>query len=151
MKRFVLPGVLLAFATAGFAQDFVEPKTGVRLPLSSSDGFALLGAGVRTKTFVVKVKVYVAGLYAAPDALAKHKGKPPTPELFSDLVWGDFPKQVVLRFVRDVGKDKIRELPGLPSARWVEVPSLALLRPGPSLGRGLEELFGLLHPSAPPR
>jgi iron complex transport system substrate-binding protein len=51
----------------------------------------------------------------------------------------------------DVGKDKIRGLPGLSSARWVEVPSLALLQPGPSLGRGLEELFGLLHPSAPPR
>lgn len=51
----------------------------------------------------------------------------------------------------DVGKDKVRELPGLSSARWVEVPSLALLQPGPSLGRGLEELFGLLHPSAPPR
>ncbi|HEX8703340.1 MAG TPA: helical backbone metal receptor [Myxococcaceae bacterium] len=51
----------------------------------------------------------------------------------------------------DVGKDKIRSLPGLSSARWVEVPSLALLQPGPSLGRGLEELFGLLHPSTPPR
>ena len=48
----------------------------------------------------------------------------------------------------DVGKDKIRELPFLSSARWVDVPSLALLQPGPSLGRGLEELFGLLHPGA---
>jgi len=46
----------------------------------------------------------------------------------------------------DVGKDKLRELPGLAGARWVEVPSLALLQPGPSLGRGLEELFRLLHP-----
>jgi len=46
----------------------------------------------------------------------------------------------------DVGKDKLRALPGLSSARWVEVPSLALLQPGPSLGRGLEELFRLLHP-----
>jgi len=51
----------------------------------------------------------------------------------------------------DVGKDKIRALPGLASARWVEVPSLALLQPGPSLGRGLEELFGLLHPGTPLR
>jgi iron complex transport system substrate-binding protein len=49
----------------------------------------------------------------------------------------------------DVGKDKLRELPGLAGARWVEVPSLALLQPGPSLGRGLEELFRLLHPEAP--
>jgi iron complex transport system substrate-binding protein len=46
----------------------------------------------------------------------------------------------------DVGKDRLRALPGLSAARWVEVPSLALLQPGPSLGRGLEELFGLLHP-----
>ncbi len=51
----------------------------------------------------------------------------------------------------DVGKEKIRGLAGLGSARWVEVPSLALLQPGPSLGRGLEELFGLLHPGVPLR
>lgn len=49
----------------------------------------------------------------------------------------------------DVGKDKLRALPGLSGARWVEVPSLALLQPGPSLGRGLEELFQLLHPQVP--
>ncbi|MBZ4416165.1 helical backbone metal receptor [Myxococcus sp. RHST-1-4] len=48
----------------------------------------------------------------------------------------------------DVGKQKLRALPGLSDARWVEVPSLALLQPGPSLGRGLEELFRLLHPEA---
>ncbi|WP_164020224.1 ABC transporter substrate-binding protein [Pyxidicoccus trucidator] len=48
----------------------------------------------------------------------------------------------------DVGKDKLRGLPGLSGARWVELPSLALLQPGPSLGQGLEELFRLLHPEA---
>jgi len=47
----------------------------------------------------------------------------------------------------DVGKAKLAALPGLSEARWVEVPSLALLQPGPSLARGLEELFGLLHPA----
>ncbi|NVJ17668.1 ABC transporter substrate-binding protein [Myxococcus sp. AM010] len=46
----------------------------------------------------------------------------------------------------DVGKDTLRALPGLSSARWVDLPSMALLQPGPSLGRGLEELFRLLHP-----
>ena len=51
----------------------------------------------------------------------------------------------------DVGKERLRELPGLSSARWVELPSLALLQPGPSLGRGLEELFALLHPGTPLR
>ncbi|NVJ04583.1 ABC transporter substrate-binding protein [Myxococcus sp. AM001] len=46
----------------------------------------------------------------------------------------------------DVGKDTLRALPGLSSARWVDLPSMSLLQPGPSLGRGLEELFRLLHP-----
>lgn len=50
----------------------------------------------------------------------------------------------------DTGKDKTRAAPGLDTARWVDVPSLALLQPGPSLARGLEELFTLLHP-VPPR
>jgi cobalamin transport system substrate-binding protein len=50
----------------------------------------------------------------------------------------------------DVGKDKVASLPLLSQARWVEVPSMALLQPGPSLGRGLEELFELLHPAAKP-
>ena len=48
-----------------------------------------------------------------------------------------------------MGKDKLRALPGLSGARWVELPSMALLQPGPSLGRGLEELFKLLHPEKP--
>jgi iron complex transport system substrate-binding protein len=51
----------------------------------------------------------------------------------------------------DAGKEKIQALPGLSDARWVEVPTLALLQPGPSLGRGLEELFGLLHPGVQSR
>jgi iron complex transport system substrate-binding protein len=46
----------------------------------------------------------------------------------------------------DMGKDKLAALPGLKEARWVELPSLALLQPGPSLGRGLEELFHVLYP-----
>jgi cobalamin transport system substrate-binding protein len=55
------------------------------------------------------------------------------------------------------GGDRLRELPGLKDARWVELPSLDLLHPGPRLAEGLEELFRLLHPptagpaaSAPP-
>ncbi|HET9449769.1 MAG TPA: ABC transporter substrate-binding protein, partial [Aggregicoccus sp.] len=47
----------------------------------------------------------------------------------------------------DVGKEKYRQLPGLREARWVQVPTLALLQPGPSLGRGLEELYALLYPN----
>jgi len=46
------------------------------------------------------------------------------------------------------GKDKLASLPGLSRARWVELPSMALLQPGPSLARGLEELFQALHGAA---
>jgi iron complex transport system substrate-binding protein len=60
---------------------------------------------------------------------------------------GSRPEVVVDAADVDVGKDKVATLPVLSEARWVEVPSLALLQPGPSLGRGLEELFVLLHPS----
>jgi iron complex transport system substrate-binding protein len=45
------------------------------------------------------------------------------------------------------GRETLRALPGLRNARWVELPSPALLHPGPALGQGLEELFQALHPS----
>jgi iron complex transport system substrate-binding protein len=48
------------------------------------------------------------------------------------------------------GKDRLRGLPGLREARWVQVPDHSLLHPGPSLGQGLEELFRLVHPEAGP-
>lgn len=48
------------------------------------------------------------------------------------------------------GRDRLRTLPGLNEARWAEVPGRALLHPGPALGRGLEQLFQLLHPGAAP-
>ncbi|MGZ3444968.1 MAG: ABC transporter substrate-binding protein [Myxococcaceae bacterium] len=48
------------------------------------------------------------------------------------------------------GKDRLRELPGLREARWALVSDQSLLHPGPALGRGLEELFRLVHPEATP-
>jgi iron complex transport system substrate-binding protein len=48
------------------------------------------------------------------------------------------------------GKDRLRELPGLREARWALLSDQSLLHPGPALGRGLEELFRLLHPEATP-
>ena len=45
------------------------------------------------------------------------------------------------------GSDKLRALPGLKEARWVKLPSKDLMHPGPHLGRGLLELYGLLHPT----
>ncbi|HEY8211051.1 MAG TPA: helical backbone metal receptor [Myxococcaceae bacterium] len=52
--------------------------------------------------------------------------------------------------VHEGGGGKLRELPGLKEARWVELPSLDLLHPGPRLAEGLEELFRLLHPAPAP-
>jgi len=46
------------------------------------------------------------------------------------------------------GKDRVRSLPGLREARWAEVSGQSLMHPGPALGRGLEELFRLVHPEA---
>jgi iron complex transport system substrate-binding protein len=47
------------------------------------------------------------------------------------------------------GREALQELPGLRQARWVTLPSPALLHPGPALGQGLEELFRALHPVVP--
>jgi iron complex transport system substrate-binding protein len=46
------------------------------------------------------------------------------------------------------GRETLQSLPGLREARWVRLPSTALLHPGPALGQGLEELFLALHPAA---
>ena len=51
--------------------------------------------------------------------------------------------------VHEGGGDKLRALPGLKEARWVVLPSMDLLHPGPRLAEGLEELFRLLHPEPP--
>jgi hypothetical protein len=72
---------------------------------------SLLGVGLRTKTFM-KVKVYAAGLYVADSALAgplaAHKGKLGTPAFYKDLVWGDFDKQIVMKFTRDLSASQIQ-------------------------------------------
>ena len=46
-----------------------------------------------------------------------------------------------------LGSEKLKDLPGLSTARWVKPPSKDLMHPGPRLGAGLEELFLLLHPA----
>jgi iron complex transport system substrate-binding protein len=55
---------------------------------------------------------------------------------------------VVIVAADDVsGEEKFAQLPGLKEARWVRLRSKDLLHPGPSLSRGLEELFNLIHPA----
>jgi hypothetical protein len=93
------------------AQEVTEPSTGVAFAAKDGD-WSLLGVARRTRT-IFSVKVYAIGLYVADSALAgplaAHRGKLDEPAFFSDLVWGDFPKRAVLRFVRDVSTDQIRD------------------------------------------
>ncbi|HTS81373.1 MAG TPA: helical backbone metal receptor [Myxococcaceae bacterium] len=49
----------------------------------------------------------------------------------------------------EAGKERVRALPGLREARWADIEGQALLHPGPTLGKGLEQLFRLVHPGAP--
>ena len=100
----------LAVAAPALAQEVTEPKSGVKFAVKSGD-MSLLGVGLRTKT-MLKVKVYAVGLYVADSALAgplaAHKGKTDSAAFYKDLVWGDFEKQIVMKFTRDVTTDQIR-------------------------------------------
>ena len=121
----VAPIVLVAgLAVPVGAQEVKEPRTGVSFPVKE-DHMTLLGVGVRTKTFL-KVKVYAAGFYVADAALTRplavHRGRAGSPEFYRDLVWGDFPKAIVMKFVRDTTAAQIRDafyeaLPGVDRAR----------------------------------
>jgi hypothetical protein len=112
--RLLAAGAALALLpTSAPAQDFVESGSGVAFPLKR-DGGTLLGAGLRVKKIAfVKAKVYAVALYVSDDALAGplavHRGKTADPAFFKDLVWGDFPKELVLHFVRDVGQGRIQD------------------------------------------
>lgn len=107
--------VVLALAAAQSApvEDVGLPQTAVRFAVRSEAG-TLLGVGLRIKKVAfIKVKVYAVGLYVSDAALAgplaAHRGKPAGPALFGDLVWGDFDKRLVLRFVRSLGAEQIRQ------------------------------------------
>ena len=100
----------LALAAPALAQDIAEPKSGVKFAAKSGD-MSLLGVGLRTKT-MLKVKVYAVGLYVADSALAgplaAFKGKTDSAPFYKELAWGDFGKQIVMKFTRDVSADQIR-------------------------------------------
>jgi Chalcone isomerase-like len=111
--RAVVIAAALAAAAPSWAEDFTEPKSGVAFPLKRDEA-TLLGAGLRVKKIAfVKVKVYAAGLYVGDGALAGplavHKGKAGAAAFFKDLVWGDFPKEIILHFTRDLGQERIQD------------------------------------------
>jgi len=100
----------LALTTPALAQEVAEPKSGVKFAAKSGD-MSLLGVGLRTKT-MLKVKVYAVGFYVADSALAgplaAFKGKTDSAPFYKELVWGDFGKQIVMKFTRGVSTDQIR-------------------------------------------
>jgi len=110
MNHFMAAAAVLALATPPPAQFVREPKTGVTFAARVGE-MSLLGAGVRTKSFL-KIKVYAIGLYVADSALsgplAVHKDKVGTSAFYEDLVTGDFEKQFVLKLVRDLSAEQIQ-------------------------------------------
>ena len=111
MRPVAIGLIALNFATRALGQGVTEPRSGVKFAVKSGD-MSLLGVGVRTRT-MLKVKIYAVGLYVADSALAgslaAYKGKTDTPAFYKELVAGDFEKEIVMKFVRDVSTDQIRE------------------------------------------
>lgn len=106
-------GLLVLAPCGARAQEVTESSTGQRFAATlnyGGKGYSLLGVGVRKK-FVVKV--YAMGLYGestgAKQAYPALAGKGGGDKVQQFVVYGRFAKLAVLRFVRDVDKDKIQE------------------------------------------
>jgi hypothetical protein len=110
MRVFAAVLAFCAVAAPAAGPFVTEPKTGVPFATKVGD-MSLLGAGVRTKSFL-KFKVYALGLYVADSALsgplAVHRGKLGTSAFYRDIVVGDFDKQFVLKLVRDLSAEQIQ-------------------------------------------
>jgi hypothetical protein len=102
--------VALGMVGAAEAQTWTEPKSGVAFPVKRDD-MTLLGGGLRVKKIVFTFKAYAIGFYVADTALAGPLAahKTASPELFKELQTGDFKKEVVLRFMRNLSADRIQE------------------------------------------
>jgi hypothetical protein len=108
MNRFIAALFVLCMVGSLFAQEVSEPKSGAKFAAKYGDT-SLLGVALRTKT-IARVKVYAIGLYVADSAISGPlKGKAGTPELYRELVNGDFKKKVVMKFLRDVSTEQIRD------------------------------------------
>ena len=125
MKGFLAVVLTLSVAVPALAQNIIEPKSGEKFAVKDGDE-SLLGVALRTKT-IARVKVYAIGLYVADSALGGPlKGMAGTAELYRELVNGDFKRKVVLKFLRDVSTEQIRDAfheglkgPGVNPDRWL--------------------------------
>ena len=104
----VLMALLPAFA---HGETVTEPRSGVTFEKKRGD-MSLIGVGLRTKTFL-KVKVYAIGLYVADAALAgplqSERGRAKTPGFYQELVSGDAPRAIDMKFVREVSAKQLRD------------------------------------------
>jgi hypothetical protein len=108
VNRLIAALFVLCMVAPALAQEVAEPKSGAKFAVKDGDT-SLLGVALRTKT-IARVKVYAIGLYVADSAIAGPlKGKAGTPELYRELVNGDFKKKVVMKFLRDVSTEQIRD------------------------------------------
>lgn len=76
---------------------------------------------------------------------AAQKAKTAYPAYSVEAAAAAQPDVIVDAATSAMGRKELARLPGLRDARWVTLTSRDLLHPGPYLGRGLEELFHLLH------
>lgn len=117
MKRVPAVAIIATLAALGLAgaaeaQNWTEPKSGVAFPVKR-DEMTLLGGGLRVKKMLFTFKAYAIGLYVAdaavPGPLAAYKGKTTSPEFYKELQTGDFKKEVVLHFLRNLSQSRIQE------------------------------------------
>jgi hypothetical protein len=103
--------VVLALARPGAAETFTEPKSKVAFDTENGD-LVILGTGLRVKKIIFSFKAYAVALYvdkaALEGPLAPFKGEPVSDELFAAVQTGDFKKELVLHFLRDLGEKKIQ-------------------------------------------
>jgi hypothetical protein len=92
------------------AESVTEPRSGVTFDRKRGE-MSLTGVGLRTRT-LLKVKVYAIGLYVSDAALTGplqgERGKAKSPGFYQELVSGDTPRAVQLKFVRDLEAEQVR-------------------------------------------
>ena len=111
MPAAALALALFAAAEPALAETWTEPKSATAFEVKR-DGMTLLGAGLRVKKMVFTFNAYAVGFYvddaALAGPLAAYKGKTSSPEFQKALQTGDFKKQVVLKFLRNLSQGKIQ-------------------------------------------
>jgi hypothetical protein len=112
MHRTIAVAALVGLGVAGAAeaQTWTEPKSGIAFPVKRDD-MTLLGGGLRVKKMVFTFKAYAIAFYVSDAALAGPLAayKTASPEFYKELQVGDFKKEVVLRFMRNLSQSRIQE------------------------------------------